>query len=107
MPNKPTAMTLNASAIDILNTIRANAPYDYQSRVPEATQANLAQVGQSILQFQSTTNEFLSALVNRIGYVMITSKSYKNPLRQFKKRRFGLRGKRGRHLCPDCKGSSI
>lgn len=85
MPNKPTAMTLNASAIDILNTIRANAPYDYQSRVPEATQANLAQVGQSILQFQSTTNEFLSALVNRIGYVMITSKSYKNPLRQFKK----------------------
>ena len=30
--------TLNASTIDILNVIRANATYEYQSLVPEVTQ---------------------------------------------------------------------
>ena len=29
--------TLNASTVDIINTIRANASYEYQSLVPEIT----------------------------------------------------------------------
>ena len=37
------------------------------------------------MTYEATQNEFLSALVNRIGRVIITSKSYTNPLRVFKK----------------------
>lgn len=38
-----------------------------------------------MMTYEATQNEFLSALVNRIGRVIITSKSYTNPLRVFKK----------------------
>lgn len=80
-----TVKKLAATGAQVLNTIRANANYDYQSRVPEATQDNIKEVGNAILSYQATTNEFLSALVNRIGLVLITSRMYDNPLREFKK----------------------
>lgn len=35
MPKRIAMTQLNASTVDILNTIRANAPYEYQSLVPE------------------------------------------------------------------------
>lgn len=76
---------LKATGMEILNTIRANATYDYQNRVPQATQDNIKEVGNAILSYQATTNAFLSALVNRIGMVLITSRLYENPLREFKK----------------------
>ena len=38
-----------------------------------------------MMTYQATQNEFLNALVNRIARVIITSKSYENPLRVFKK----------------------
>ena len=84
MPTK-TIATLNADGPQILNTIRANQNYDYQSRVPLATRNNLAEVGQAILDYEPTKNAFLSALVNRIARIIITSKSYTNPLKPFKK----------------------
>lgn len=82
--------TLKANGAQILNTIRANANYDYQSRVPEATQENIKEVGNAILSYQATTNAFLSALINRIGLVLITSRMYENPLREFKKGKLGF-----------------
>ncbi len=85
MPIIPEEKKLAATSLDIINTIRDNAPYEYQQRIPEATQENLKFVGQSIMEYQSTRNEFVSALVNRIGKVIITSKSYRNQLRLFKK----------------------
>ena len=84
MPTK-TIASLNADGVQILNTIRANQNYDYQSRVPLATRNNLAEVGQAILDYEPTKNAFLSALVNRIARIIITSKSYTNPLKPFKK----------------------
>lgn len=85
MPTIPKAQVLNASGPEILNMIRANSSVQYQDRIPVATMENLAQVGEAILEFQPTRNEFLDALVNRIARVIITSKSYTNPLRMFKK----------------------
>jgi len=85
MPTKPTPVTLQASNVDILNRIRANSSTLYQDRIPVATQQNLKSVGQAIMQFDATANEFLKELVNRIGRVLISSKSYNNPLRFFKK----------------------
>lgn len=85
MPSIPKIQQLNASAVDIVNMIRANGSVQYQDRIPVATAENLAQVGEAILEFQATRNEFLDALINRIARVIITSKSYTNPLRMFKK----------------------
>ena len=85
MPTKPVIKTLAASPMAILNAIRNEAPYDYQSRVPEATQDNLDKVATGVLSYEATKNHFLSALVNRIARVIVTSKMYENPLRPFKK----------------------
>lgn len=71
--------------IDILNVIRSDASPQYKERVPVATQENIAEVGNPILNFQAVRNEFLDNLVNRIGLVIITSRSYNNPLKSFKK----------------------
>lgn len=87
MPIKPTVSTLNANTVGILNTIRANASADYIDAVPvaEATTESIRAVGNAILSYQPRMNEFVSALVNRIGLVMVTSKLYSNPLKFMKK----------------------
>lgn len=85
MATKPRIETLNANSIDILNVIRANASSVYQERIPQATRDNIRDIGNAMMTYQSTQNEFLSALVNRIGRVIITSKMYSNPLKEFKK----------------------
>ena len=69
----------------LLAAIKADATDEYKSRVPDATQSNLAEVGTAILNYSSTRNEFVSALFNRIGKVIITSKLFNNPLTEFKK----------------------
>lgn len=85
MPRIPEIITLTSNGVDILNAIRNSASSTYQERIPEATQDNIRQIGNAMMQYESTQNEFLDALVNRIGRVLITSKSYSNPLRRFKK----------------------
>lgn len=70
---------------DILNAIRANSSTTYQERVPKATRDNIAKVGEAILSYEPIRNEFLNALVNRIGYVIVSSKMANNPLSMFKK----------------------
>lgn len=85
MPSIPKKQTLTANAPQVLNAIRANQNYDYQSRVPEATQDTLKQVGNAILSSFDLQNAFLNALVNRIALVLINSKMFYNPLRVFKK----------------------
>ena len=85
MPTKPQINTLKGNGIDILNAIRANASATYQERIPVATQDNIRAIGNAMLEYQAIANEFLSALVNRIGRVLITSKSFTNPLAKFTK----------------------
>lgn len=85
MPTIPKSKNLTANSVQILNTIRSTASSTYQERIPVATQTNIREVGNAMMRYQSTQNEFLSALVNRIARVLITSKSYQNPLRMFKK----------------------
>lgn len=73
------------NGMQLLNVIRSDASQAYKDRVPEATQDNIAEIGNPILNYEATRNEFLDALVNRIGMVIITSRSYNNPLKRFKK----------------------
>lgn len=69
----------------ILDVIRANASVEYQERVPLAEQTSIEAVGSPILTYQSTQNEFLNALVNRIALVLVQNKTAKNPLSVLKK----------------------
>lgn len=86
MATKPKIQTLaQHNAPVLLNAIRNDASISYQERVPQATQDNIKEYGSAVLSFSATTNEFLDALMNRIGKVIITSRLYKNPLAMFKK----------------------
>lgn len=85
MPRIPSTAKLTANSVDILNAVRNSASSTYQERIPVATQDNIREIGNAMMSYQATQNEFLSALVNRIGRVLITSKMYENPLRMFKK----------------------
>lgn len=87
MPNIPNTQHLNATSVDILNAIRNSATANYRDYVPAANQSteSIREIGAIIMQYPLLQNEFLSALVNRIGRVMITSKMYENPIAVFKK----------------------
>jgi hypothetical protein len=69
----------------ILDFIRSTASTEYQERVPVATQTNIAEIGNPIMTYQSTQNEFLTGLINRIGLAIITNKIASNPLAVLKK----------------------
>lgn len=87
MPTIPKQITLTNSSVDIVNAIRNNASTNYQNYVPIATPDadSIREIGAIIMDFPALQNEFLSALVNRIGRVVLTSKLYANPLANFKK----------------------
>ena len=87
MAVKPKIKTLTNSSVDVLNAIRNNATTNYQNYVPVATAdpESIREIGNIIMDYPQLQNEFLSALVNRIGRVLITSKMYDNPWSMFKK----------------------
>lgn len=87
MATTPKVVTLTNSSVDILNAIRNNATQNYRDYVPKATPnaESIRQIGAIIMDYPALQNEFLSALVNRIGRVLITSKMYDNPWAFFKK----------------------
>lgn len=65
---------------NVLNAILANASADYQNRVPQATRENITEVGQAIMAYAPTENEFLNALVNKIAMTIVNSRTFTNPL---------------------------
>lgn len=86
MPTKVGISKLNASTMDILNTIRANASASYQQYVPTITQANqITKIGDVLMGYPSLANEFISSLVNRIAFVRLKSATFNNMYAKFKK----------------------
>lgn len=86
MPRRISVSTLNASTVDILNTIRANASQEYQNLVPEITKADeIPRVGEVVMGYPGLANQFLSALMNRIAAVRVKSATFNNAYAQFKK----------------------
>lgn len=79
-----TAMGITES-YDIVNAIRNSASPQFQAYVPLANWNNIEEVGQGILINQTVQNEFVTALVDRIGLVVVRSVSLNNPLKKFKK----------------------
>ena len=83
----PSKVNLTKSAAGILNAIRNGIGGDYYAGVPEAqdTTESIRAVGTASLAQQSRRNDFVAALVNRIGYEILKSKQYQNPWAMFKK----------------------
>ena len=78
--------TLNASTIDILNVIRANANAEYQNAVPVITKAtDIPKVGEVIYGTPAFSNYFISALINRIALVRVRSANFNNMYKELKK----------------------
>lgn len=70
--------------VDVMNAIRKTATLEYRQRVPGATQANIAETMANMWDFRPTRNEFIDALINRIGRVYVRSRVWNNPLSKFK-----------------------
>lgn len=71
--------------VDWLNAVRNEAGLDYQSRIPEATQANVQDVVQTLWAYKPYMNQFIDVLVNRIGLVLFQTWSWNNPLAPLKR----------------------
>lgn len=86
MAHRIAQTTLNASTIDILNTIRANLPVQYQSSVPVVTrETDIPKVGEVLFGTPALANQFLGALINRIAFVDIKSATFNNAYAELKK----------------------
>ncbi len=86
MPKRVALSTLNASTLDILNVIRQNASYEYQTQVPVVTQAtDIPKVGEILYGTPALANQFINALINRIALYRIKSATFNNPYERFKK----------------------
>ena len=86
MPKRIAISTLNASTLDILNTIRANASMEYQNAVPVITkESEIPKVGEIIYGYPAFANQFLSALINRIAAVRVKSAVFNNAYAELKK----------------------
>lgn len=79
-----------SKGVNVLNVIRQNATAVYQDRIPEATADNLHEVGDAILTYEAQANEFVNALVNRIGLVILNDRMAANPLAALKKGRLAV-----------------
>lgn len=87
MAVKPKIRTLTNNSVAVLNAIRNNASVNYRNYVPVATAdpESIREIGAIIMDSPSLQNEFLSALYNRIGRVLVESKTWENPWSRFKK----------------------
>lgn len=86
MAKRIAVSTLNASTMDILNVIRANASSEYQELVPEVAKASdIPKVGEVLYGYPSLANQFINALVNRIALVRVKSATFNNDYAELKK----------------------
>ena len=86
MARRIAVTNLNASTIDILNVIRSNASYEYQSLVPVVeTATDIPKVGEVLYGYPALANQFINALVNRIALVRVKSAVFNNEYAELKK----------------------
>lgn len=69
----------------ILDAIRNGASSEYVRRIPNATEAGISETLEQLTRYRPLWNEFVDALVNRIGTVVVRNMSWSNPLAMFKR----------------------
>lgn len=86
MPRRVAITSLDASTLDILNVIRANADSQYRDLVPEVAKAeDVPKVGGVLYGYPALANQFVNALVNRIAQVRVKSAEFNNRYAALKK----------------------
>lgn len=68
-----------ADNVAILNLARTLASAEYNSRIPVATQDNVADISRIITDYPTAKNEFITVLTNQIGRNIYLNQVYKNP----------------------------
>ena len=86
MARRIAVTSLNATTLDIINTIRANASYEYQQSIPAIeSEADIPKVGELLYGYPSLANQFINSLVNRIAAVRVNSAVFNNEYKDLKK----------------------
>ena len=87
MPTRMTKKTFTNTSADVLNAIRNYATTNYKDYVPYAqpNAESIRAVGAIIMDSPQLQNEFVQALINRIGMVLIENKMLENQWAVFKK----------------------
>ena len=68
-----------ADNVSVLNLARTLASAEYNSRIPIATQENIAEISEIITNYPTVKNEFITVLTNQIGKNIYLNQVYKNP----------------------------
>lgn len=84
---RQTGILRDKDNVAILNAIREDGTAEYYKRIPKATQANLSQVLKHLTNNPPAYNEFIDALVNRIGSTMVRGITWNNRLAKFKRQK--------------------
>ena len=71
--------------VTFLNGVRAVATTGYKERIPQATQTNLMDIMNTIMEYKDTKEEFTTTILNKIVKTKVINKVYNNPLKFFKK----------------------
>lgn len=85
MPNDDRPLVEDFTNVEWLNAVRNDMGLDYQHRIPEATQANIQDVVQTLWKYKPYLNKFVDGLINRIGLVLFVEWSWSNPLAPLKR----------------------
>ena len=74
-----------ANNVDITNLVIKMGSTDLHDRLGTVTEQTIGKVGETILSYTATKNEFLDVLVNKICGQLFMTKVYENPLSFFEK----------------------
>ena len=74
-----------ATNVDITNLVASMGSADLHNRIGTATEQTIGKIGETILTYTATKNEFLDVLVNKICGQIFMNKVYTNPLSFFEK----------------------
>ena len=74
-----------ATNVDITNLVASMGSTDLHNRIGTATEQTIGKIGETILTYTATKNEFLDVLVNKICGQIFMNKVYTNPLSFFEK----------------------
>lgn len=70
---------------DVMNAIRNQSSDEYRRMVPEATRASQQEAIAALQTYRPNKNEFIGALVNKIGMTTARQQSWTNPMAIFKR----------------------
>lgn len=69
----------------VFEAIRNEASDDYRRRVPAATQASIEQTTRALNNYPGGMNEFVAAIVNKVGLTIAQNRNWTNRLAKFKR----------------------